>query len=108
VATARSRVRAVPLFIGSYLAVWALVSVAVYALYRPHGSFAAGAVAIAAGSYELTPIKQNFRRRRGESVRSGFEFGLYCVGSSSGRPQLVAAEGACGVNGVREPSSRKS
>ena len=31
-------VRAVPLFVGSYLAVWALVGVAVYALYRPHGA----------------------------------------------------------------------
>src|SRR5262249_42766919 len=36
-AHASGRVRAVPLFIGSYLAVWALVGVAVYALYRPHG-----------------------------------------------------------------------
>src|SRR2546430_1250680 len=30
-------VRAVPLFVGSYLAVWALLGVAVYAVYRPHG-----------------------------------------------------------------------
>jgi len=36
-ARAGGRVRAVPLFVGSYLAVWALVGVAVYALYRPHG-----------------------------------------------------------------------
>src|SRR6266851_1937497 len=34
-------VRAVPLFVGSYLATWTLVGVAVYALYRPHGSVAA-------------------------------------------------------------------
>ena len=32
---ASGRLRSVPLFIGSYLAVWALVGVAVYALYRP-------------------------------------------------------------------------
>src|SRR5258707_3283270 len=50
------RVRNVPLFVGSYLAVWALVGVGVYALYRPHGSSAAGAVVIAAGVYELTPL----------------------------------------------------
>ena len=50
-AQAGGGVRAVPLFIGSYLAVWALVGAAVYALYRPHGSFAAGVVAIAAGVY---------------------------------------------------------
>src|SRR5258708_5948702 len=34
-------VRAVPPFVGSYLAVWTLVGVAVYGLYRPHSSFAA-------------------------------------------------------------------
>src|SRR5438105_15157206 len=39
-----SGVRAVPLFVGSYLAVWTLVGGAVYALYRPHGSIVAGAV----------------------------------------------------------------
>src|ERR1700731_2622343 len=38
-AHASGRMRAVPLFVGSYLAVWTLVGVAVYAVYRPHGSF---------------------------------------------------------------------
>jgi predicted metal-binding membrane protein len=90
-ARASGRVRTVPQFVGSYLAVWTLVGVAVYALYRPHGSFAAGAVAIAAGVYELTPVKQHFRRRCGESVRSGFEFGLYCVGSSIGLMLVLVA-----------------
>jgi len=37
-AHASGGVRAVPVFVGSYLAVWALVGVAVYAVYRPHGS----------------------------------------------------------------------
>src|SRR5688572_22263664 len=74
-AHADGRVRAVLLFVGSYLAVWTLVGIAVYALYRPHGSTAAGALVIAAGVYELMPLKQHFRRRCGESVRSGFEFG---------------------------------
>jgi predicted metal-binding membrane protein len=32
------RMRAVPSFVGSYLAVWTLIGVAVYALYRPHGT----------------------------------------------------------------------
>jgi len=77
-------VRAVPLFVGSYLAVWALAGVAVYVLYRPHSSTAAGAIVIAAGVYELTPVKQHFRRRCRESVGSGFEFGLCCAGSSIG------------------------
>jgi predicted metal-binding membrane protein len=90
---ASGRVRAVPLFVGSYLAVWTLVGVAVYALYRPHGSLASGAATIAAGVYELTPLKRHFRRRCRESVRSGFEFGLYCVGSSIGLMLLVVALG---------------
>jgi len=85
------RRRAVPLFVGSYLAVWTLVGIAVYALYRPHGSVAAGAVAIAAGVYELTPIKQHFRRRCRESVGSGFAFGRYCVGSSIGLMLVLVA-----------------
>src|ERR1022692_2854263 len=57
-ARARRGVRAVPVFVGSYLAVWTLVGVAVYVAYGPHGTSAAGAVAIAAGVYELTPLKQ--------------------------------------------------
>jgi predicted metal-binding membrane protein len=92
-----SGVRAVPLFVGSYLAVWALVGVAVYAVYRPHGSVAAGAVTIAAGVYELTPLKQHFRRRGRESVRSGFEFGLCCAGSSIGLMLILVALGVMSV-----------
>jgi predicted metal-binding membrane protein len=96
-ARAGGRVRAVPLFVVSYLAVWTLVGVAVYPAYRPHGSFAAGAVAIAAGVYELTPLKRHFRRRCRESVRSGFELGLYCVGSSIGLMLMLVALGVMSV-----------
>ena len=85
------RLRAGPLFAGSYLAVWTLVGVAVYALYRPHGSLAAGAAAIAAGVYELTPPKQRCRQRCRDSVGSGFKFGLYCVGSSIGLMLILVA-----------------
>jgi predicted metal-binding membrane protein len=92
-----SGVRAVPLFVGSYLGVWTLVGVGVYALYRPHGSVAAGAVAIAAGIYELTPLKQHFRRRCRESVRTGLEFGLYCVGLSIGLMLMLVALGVMSV-----------
>jgi predicted metal-binding membrane protein len=94
---ASGRVRALPLFVGSYLAVWTLVGVAVYALYRPHGTFAAGAVVIAAGVHEFTPLKQHCRRRCRESVRSGFEFGLYCVGSSIGLMLMLVALGVMSV-----------
>src|SRR2546421_4036330 len=90
-AHARGRVRAVPLFVVSYLAVWTLVGVAVYAAYRPHGPSTAGAVVIAAGVYELTPLKQHFRRRCRESVGSGFEYGLCCVGSSIGLMLMLLA-----------------
>ncbi len=90
-AHASGGVRAVPLFAGSYLAVWALVGVAVYAVYRPHGSFAAGAVVIAAGVYEFTPLKRHFRRRCRESVRGGFAFGLCCAGSSIGLMLMLVA-----------------
>jgi predicted metal-binding membrane protein len=96
-ARASGRVRAVPIFVGSYVAVWTMVGVAVYALYRPHGSSAAGAVAIAAGVYELTPLKQHFRRRCRESVRSELEFGLCCVGSSIGLMAMLVALGVMSV-----------
>jgi predicted metal-binding membrane protein len=89
--------RTVPLFVGSYLGVWTLVGVAVYALYRPHGSFAAGALVIAAGIYELTPLKRHFRRRCRESVGSGLEFGLCCVGSSIGLMLMLVALGVMSV-----------
>jgi predicted metal-binding membrane protein len=87
------RVRAVPLFVGSYLAVWAAVGLAVYALYRPHGPLAAGVVAVAAGVYELTPLKRYFRRRCRESAGSGsgFGLGLCCVGSCLGLMLVLVA-----------------
>src|SRR5262252_728408 len=92
--TEASGVRAVPLFIGSYLAIWALVGIAVYALYRPHGSVAAGVVVIAAGVYELTPVKRHFRRRCRDTASSGFGFGLCCAGSSIGLMLMLLALGA--------------
>jgi predicted metal-binding membrane protein len=88
---------AVPLFVGSYLAVWTLVGVGVYALYRPHGTLIAGALVIAAGIYEFTPLKQYFRRQCRESDCSGFEFGLYCFGSSIGLMLVLLALGVMSV-----------
>ena len=88
---ASGRLRGVPLFLGSYLAVWALAGVAVYALYRPHGVVVAGAVVIAAGAYELTPLKQHFRRRCQEAAGSGLGYGLCCLGSSIGLMAILVA-----------------
>jgi predicted metal-binding membrane protein len=96
-AQASGGVRAVPPFIGSYLAVWALLGAAVYALYRPHGPVAAGVVVIAAGVYEFTPLKRHFRRLCRDSVRSGFKFGLCCVGSSIGLMAMLVALGVMSI-----------
>src|SRR5207248_3094384 len=71
------QVRTVPLFLGSYLAAWSLVGVVLYAGYRPHSSPVAGGVAIAAGLYELTPLKRHFRRCCHQHAPSGFRYGLY-------------------------------
>ena len=87
------KVRAALPFTGSYLAIWALAGVAAYALDQPHGSLAAGAVVIAAGAYELTPVKRHFRRRCREAAGSGLGFGLCCVGSSIGLMALLVALG---------------
>ena len=91
-ARASGRVRAAFLF-GSYLAVWAPSGVVVYAVYRPHGTVAAGAVTVAAGAYEVTPVKRHCRRRCQESLRSGLGFGLCCAGSSAGLMAMLVALG---------------
>ncbi len=91
------RALAGPVFTGSYLAVWASVGLAVYLLYRPHGTLVAGALTVAAGLYELTPFKRYCRRRCRESVRSGFEFGAYCLGSSLGLMAMLVALGVMSV-----------
>jgi predicted metal-binding membrane protein len=89
-AGARGTVRAAP-FAGSYLAIWALAGVVAYALDRPHGSLAAGVVVIAAGAYELTPVKRHFRRRCREDAGSGLGYGLCCAGSSIGLMAMLVA-----------------
>src|SRR5437667_10096562 len=70
-------VRAVVPFVASYLVVWTLVGAVIYALYRPHATWAAGLIVNAAGLYELIRLKRQCRRGcRGRS-RFGFEFGPY-------------------------------
>ncbi len=89
----KGRVLAAPVFATLYLAVWILVGLAVYAVYRPHGAWIAGTLTVAAGLYELTPLKRSCRHRCRESVRSGLQFGLHCVGSSAGLMLVLAAAG---------------
>ena len=91
------RMLALPYFVGSYLAVWALVGLVVYGVYRPHGTVAAAAAVTAAGIYELTPLKRRFRRLCNEGAGSGLRFGLCCVGSSIG---LMVALLALGVMSI--------
>lgn len=89
--------RAVPLFVLTYLSVWAVFGLAVYAFYRSPSSFAAGVVTIAAGLYEATPVKRYFRRRCLERANSGIQFGLRCVGSSIGLMAVLVVLGLMNV-----------
>jgi len=90
-AAASGTLRAAALFTGCYLGVWAVTGLAAYALDRPHGAVAAGAVAIAAGCYELTAMKRNFRRRCREEAGSGLAYGLCCLGSGIGLMAVLVA-----------------
>jgi predicted metal-binding membrane protein len=80
--------------VGSYLAVWAGVGVVVFTLYRPHGVALAGALAVAAGLYELTPLKRRFRLMCEEPVGSGWKLGFCCMGSTAGLMLVMLAFGA--------------
>jgi predicted metal-binding membrane protein len=90
-------VRAVPLFVGAYLAVWALAGVLVYVVDRPHGTLVAGVVTIAAGIYEFTPLKRHYRQRCRETTNTGLGFGLCCAGSSAGLMAVLVAVGVMSV-----------
>jgi predicted metal-binding membrane protein len=89
----RGTVRAAVLFTGAYLAIWALAGLLAYGLDRPHGPVIAGAVVIAAGAYELTPVKRHFRQRCRRGSDTGLRFGLCCVGSSVGLMAMLVALG---------------
>jgi predicted metal-binding membrane protein len=90
---AREGVLAAPRFAGSYFAVWLLAGLAVYALYRPPGAAAAGALVVAGGLYELTPFKRACRARCRERLRSGLVLGVACLGSSLGLMLILAGVG---------------
>jgi predicted metal-binding membrane protein len=89
----RDGVLAAPLFAASYAGIWALVGLAVYALYQPPGHLVAGALVVAGGVYELSSVKLEYRRRCRERLRSGVRFGLACVGSSAGLMLILAGAG---------------
>ncbi len=68
-----------------------------YLGYRPHGSLAASIAVLAAGGYELTPLKRRLRRRGRDELRSGVRFGLCCVGSSAGLMLVLLALGSMSI-----------
>jgi predicted metal-binding membrane protein len=90
----RDGVLAAPAFAGWYLVVWLLAALAVYAVYEPPGSAAAGALVVAGGLYELTPFKRACRERCRERLRSGVALGVACLGSSLGLVLVLAGAGA--------------
>ena len=83
--------RSAAVFLGTYLGLWAVVSVVLYALFRRPSTDLTGSIVIAAGIYELTPVKQAFRRRCRDAAHSGLEFGLCCLGSSIGLMLVLVA-----------------
>jgi predicted metal-binding membrane protein len=94
---AQGRVAAGLSFALSYLAVWGFAGIAVFVLCGPHGALAPGATTIAAGIYELSPLKRYFRRRCRHSAASGLDVGFDCVGSCL--PLMLTAM-ALGISGA--------
>ena len=84
-------------FLASYVGLWALVGGVLYAVYRPHGATIAGAIVIAAGVYELTPLKHRCREACRESGRNGLAFGVCCIGSSIGLMAVLIALGLMSI-----------
>jgi predicted metal-binding membrane protein len=101
------------LFMAGYLAVWTGYGLLAYGVFRlvtsfdlgwlawdRSGRYAAGAVIVAAGLYELTPLKRlSLRRCRsasqcGSAFRSGLAHGLDCVGCSGALMAVLFVLGA--------------
>ena len=91
---AGSRLLDAPRYVSSYLGVWSLAGVLVFAVYRPHGTAVAAALTVVAGLYELTPLKERFRRMCRDRSMRGWELGLCCLGSSGGLMLVMVVLGA--------------
>jgi predicted metal-binding membrane protein len=100
------------LFIVSYLAVWMVVGIVVFFAYRGArgaqlgflewdrgGAYVAGAAVVAAGIYELTPVKRaclhrcRARAAHNGAFRDGIRYGIDCVGCSAGLMLVLFAVG---------------
>jgi predicted metal-binding membrane protein len=112
----RRRAAAPLLFAASYVAVWAAIGLAAFTAYRwiraadlgflawdRAGAWIAGAAVIAAGLYELTPLKRaSLRRCRAGSltanpVAAGLRYGGNCVGCSAGLMLVLFALGVMSI-----------
>lgn len=80
-------------YLGSYLAVWTLVGVALFAVYRPHTHTVAGVMLLTAGIYELTPAKRRLREMCRAHLSTGLGLGVCCVGSTAGLMLVMVALG---------------
>jgi predicted metal-binding membrane protein len=105
------------LFLAGYLAAWTAYGLAAYALFRlvtsldtgwlawdSQGPYVAGGAIVAAGIYELTPLKTLFLGRcrdtvgdGGSGLRSGLANGLNCVGCCWGLMVVLFALGVMSV-----------
>ena len=103
--------RATPLFLAGYLVAWTAFGVGAYAVVRLAlaaglgGWHASGPLVVAAGAYQLTPLKRACLRRcrnplgfvrahAGESaLRMGAEHGAHCVGCCAGLMAVLFALG---------------
>jgi predicted metal-binding membrane protein len=102
------------LFTAGYLAVWTGYGFLAYGVFRlvtsfdtdwlawdRGGRYAAASVIVAAGLYELTPLKRVSLRRcreapasQGNALRGGFAHGFDCVGSSGALMAVLLVLGA--------------
>jgi predicted metal-binding membrane protein len=78
---------------GFFAAAWVVMMAAMMLPGAAPAVAVAGAVTIAAGAYEFTPLKRHFRRRCRDSAGSGFGFGLCCAGSSAGLMAMLVVLG---------------
>jgi predicted metal-binding membrane protein len=104
------------LFTAAYLAVWTGYGLLAYGVFRlvtsfdigwlawdRGGPYAADAVIVAAGLYELTPLKRlSLRRCRstphgGNALRSGLAHGVDCVGCSGALMAVLFVLGAMSI-----------
>jgi predicted metal-binding membrane protein len=98
-------------FVVGYLAAWTAFGLAAYAFFRlvttfdtgwlawdRGGPYVAGGAIVAAGIYELTPLKQHcLRRCRTPAARGGLAHGLDCVGCCAGLMAVLFALGVMSV-----------